>query len=371
MAGHRTRRSGSFPLATLRFLSGLLLAQLLLPAPLAAADVPPSRPRNVVLVIGDGMGLSHLTAGLVSAGGHLAIEGFPVVGLSKTSSADNLVTDSAAAATAMACGVKTRNGAIGVDPDGCPVPSLLELARARFMKTGVVVTSSITDATPAAFLSHQPSRKLQEAIAIDIVVSGADLLVGGGRCFFTSRPDRRYLLGELSARGYAVVEDAAKLEAAPAGKLAALLAEEDLPRMTTGRGGLLPAGVAVALRRLPGDEGFFLLVEGSQIDSAAHDKDARGATAEVVDLDRTVARLLEFAAEDGETLVVLTADHETGGLALTGGSASERNVEAGFVAKSHTATMVPVFAFGPGAGAFAGVYENTAIFAKLRAALGL
>ena len=317
------------------------------------------------------MGLATLTAGLVSAGGQLAIETFPVVGLSRTSSADNLVTDSAAAATAMACGVKTRNGAIGVDPDGCPVPSLLELARVRFLKTGVIVTSSLTDATPASFLAHRPSRKQQEDIALDVVASGADLLVGGGRCYFTSRPDRRYLLGELSARGYAVVEDPAKLEAAPAGKLAALLAEEDLPRITKGRGGLLPAAVAVALRRLPGEEGFFLLVEGSQIDSAAHDHDARGATAEVVDLDRTVTRLLEFAAQDGETLVVLTADHETGGLALTGGSASERSVEAGFVAKAHTATMVPVFAFGPGSGAFAGVYENTAIFAKLRAALGL
>jgi alkaline phosphatase len=355
----------------LRSVLRLLLAPALLVTSLARAEGPPSRPRNVVLVIGDGMGLSHLTAGLVSAGGHLAIEGFPVVGLSKTSSADALVTDSAAAATAMACGVKTRNGSIGVDADGCPVPSLLELARAHFLRTGVVVTSSLTDATPAAFLAHRTSRKLQDEIALDVVSSGADLLVGGGRCFFTSRPDRRYLLGELAGHGYTVVEDPAKLEAAPAGRLAALLAEEDLPRITKGRGSVLPAAVAVALRRLPGEEGFFLLVEASQIDSAAHDNDARGATAEVVDLDRTVARILQFAAEDGETLVVLTTDHETGGLALTGGSASERNVEAGFVAKSPTATMVPVFAFGPGAGAFAGVYENTAIFAKLRAALNL
>lgn len=355
----------------LRRLLRLFLAPPLLAASLAAAEAPPSQPRNVVLVIGDGMGLSHLTAGLVSAGGHLAIEGFPVVGLSKTSSADNLVTDSAAAATAMACGVKTRNGSIGVDADGCPVPSLLELARAHFLRTGVVVTSSLTDATPAAFLAHRPSRKQQEEIALDVAASGTDLLVGGGRCFFTSRTDRRYLLGELGGRGYAVVEETANLRTAPAGKLAALLAEEDLPRITKGRGGLLPAAVAVALSRLPGDEGFFLLVEGSQIDSAAHENDARGATAEVVDLDRTVARILGFAAQDGETLVVLTTDHETGGLALTGGSASERNVEAGFVGKGHSATMVPVFAFGPGSGAFSGVYENTAIFAKLRAALGL
>ena len=354
-----------------RALVRLTLAPLLVAATLGAADGAPARPRNVVLVIGDGMGLSTLTAGLVSAGGRLAIEGFPVVGLARTSSADNLVTDSAAAATAIACGVKTRNGAVGVDPDGCPVPSLLQLARARFLKTGVVVTSSLTDATPAAFLAHQPSRKLQEEIAAEIAASDADLLVGGGRCFFTSRPDRRYLLGELAARGYAVVEDPAKLEGAPPGKLAAFLAEEDLPRITKGRGAVLPTATAVALGRLPGDPGFFLLVEASQIDSAAHDNDARGATAEVVDLDRTIRRVLEFAAQDGETLVVLTADHETGGLALLGGSIADWNVEASFAGKVHSGTMVPVFAYGPGAGAFAGVYENTAIFAKVRAALGL
>jgi alkaline phosphatase len=293
------------------------------------------------------------------------------VGLSKTSSADQLVTDSAAAATAMACGVKTRNGAIGVDAEGRSVPSLLELARARSLRTGVVVTSSLTDATPAAFLSHRPSRKQQEEIALDVAASGADVLVGGGRCYFTSRPDRRYLLGELAGRGYAIVGDPAKLEGAPAGKLAALLAEEGLPGVTEGRGGLLPAAVSVAHRRLSGGEGFFQVVEGSQIDWAAHDQDGRGVTAEIVDLDRVVERILEFAAEDGETLVVLTTDHDTGGLAITGGSASERTVEAGFATKGHTGTMVPVFAFGPGAGSFAGIYENTGIFDRIRAALGL
>lgn len=349
----------------------LLLVPALLLASLAQGAEPAPWARNAVLVIGDGMGLTHLTAGLVSAGGTLAVERFGVVGLSRTSSADKLVTDSAAAATAMACGVKTRNGAIGVDVEGRNVPSLVELARARSLRTGVVVTSRITDATPAAFLAHRPLRAQEEEIALDIAASGADLLIGGGRCFFTARPDRRYLLGELAANGYEVVEDRSGLATAGGEKLVALLAQDDLPRVTQGRGDVLPAAVSVALRRLSGERGFFLLVEGSQIDSAAHDQDGRGVTAEVVDLDRAVARLLDFAASDGQTLVVLTADHETGGMALTGGSAAGRDVEAGFASKGHTATMVPVFAFGPGAEAFAGIYENTEIFTKIRAALGL
>lgn len=317
------------------------------------------------------MGLSHLTAGLVSTGGRLAVERFPVVGLARTSSADQLLTDSAAAATALACGVKTRNGAIGVDASGTPVPSLLELARARGLKTGVVVTSRLTDATPAAFLAHRASRKHQEEIALDVAASGADVLVGGGRCFFTARPDRRYLLGELGARGYAVVEEPARVAFAPPGKLAALLAEGDLPSETNGRGDLLRSAVSAALARLSGGKGFVLVVEGSQVDSAAHENDGRGVTAEVADLDRTVARLLDFAATDGQTLVVLTADHDTGGLALTGGSLEEGSVETAFVTKGHTATMVPVFAFGPGSASFAGIHENSEIGKRLRAALGL
>lgn len=348
----------------------VLLALVAVPAlARGAGGAPPVR--NVVLVIGDGMGLSALTAGLVAAGGELAITRLPVVGLSRTASANSLVTDSAAAATAMACGVKTQNGAIGVDAKLERVPSLFELARARRLRTGAVVTSSVTDATPAAFLAHRPSRAKEEEIALDIAASGVDVLIGGGRCFFTARPDRRYLLGELARDGYEVVESPAALRPGGKGRLAALLADGALAPATKGRGDLLPDAVSVALTRLDGGQGFLLLVEGSQIDSAAHDNDGRGTAAEVVDLDRTVSRVLDFAARDGRTLVVVTADHETGGLALTGGSFETGRVDARFALKSHSGTMVPVLAAGPGAAAFAGVYENTGIFDRIRAALGL
>lgn len=349
------------------------LALLGLQAPLAAPALAGPRPiaHNVILVIGDGMGLSQLTSGLIAAGGALAIEGFPVVGLAKTFSADRLVTDSAAAATAMACGVKTRNGALGVDARGGRVASLVELARRRGLKTGLVVSSSITHATPAAFYAHQSSRKSEDAIAVDLLASGLDLFIGGGRRFFGRRCDGVDLLAGLGTAGYELVTDPRGLAAAKGARLAGLVADEDLPAITDGRGSYLPDAVRIALTRLPGPKGFFLMVEGSQIDYGAHDQDAPRTAAEVVDLDQVVARALAFARSDQRTLVVVTADHETGGFALTAGSLEKGTVEAKFGTKDHTATMVPVFAFGPGAGPFAGIYENTGIFDRVRAALGL
>jgi alkaline phosphatase len=352
-------------------LAGLLL--LGFQAPLAAPALAGTRPlaRNVILVIGDGMGLAQLTSGLVAAGGSLAMEGFPVVGLAKTFSSDRFVTDSAAAATALACGVKTKNGAIGVDSSGRRVSSLVELARRKGMKTGVVVTSSITHATPAAFYAHQSSRKNDEAIADDLLASGLDLFIGGGRRFLGRRCDGVDLLAGLEAAGYDLVTDPRGLATAKGTRLAGLLADEDLPTITDGRGSFLPDSVKLALARLPGPRGFFLMVEGSQIDYGAHDQDAPRTAAEVVDLDQVVARALAFARSDQRTLVVVTADHETGGFALTTGSLEKSTVDAKFATKDHTATMVPVFAFGPGAGAFAGIYENTGVFDRIRAALGL
>ena len=351
----------------MRRLALVLLATCAVPALAGRKPVA----QNAILVIGDGMGLAQVTAGLVAGGGSLVLESFPIVGLSKTFSSGQLVTDSAAAATALACGVKTKNGAIGVDAAGRRVPALVELARLKGMRTGLVVTSSITHATPAAFYAHQISRKNDEAIARDLVASGLDLFIGGGRRFFDRRSDGCDLMAELEAAGYELVTDPRGLAAAKEPRLAGLVAEEDLPTITNGRGDYLPDAVGTSLSRLPGPKGFFLMVEGSQVDFGAHDHDASRTIAEILDLDLAIARALDFARRDGETLVVVTADHETGGIALTSGSLEKSTVEARFGTREHTATMVPVFAFGPGAESFAGIYENTGVFDRIRSALGL
>jgi alkaline phosphatase len=346
--------------------AGLLLA-------VAAGAAPPDAPRarRVVLMIGDGMGLGQVSAGMIAAGGSLQLDRFPVIGLSRTRSASATVTDSAAAATAMASGVKTFNGAIGVDAEKHRVPTLVELARAGGLATGVVVTCSVTHATPAAFLAHQDSRSLDDAIALDIARSGVDVLIGGGRKYFTSRADGRDLLAEARATGVTTADDPANLEPPASGPLLALVADQHLPSMVKGRGDYLPRAVASALELLGRHERSFLMVEGSQIDWGSHDNDAAYAVAELLDFDAAVGRARAWAEQDGHTLVVVTADHETGGLAIHGGSFVEGTVNAAFTTKGHTGTMVPVFAYGPGAEAFAGVYENTEIFHRLKAALGL
>ncbi len=350
-----------------------LRVRLFVAASVLAAGIPGeagSRPRNVVLMIGDGMGLGQVTAGAVAAGSS-SLERCPVVGLAKTGAANALVTDSAAAATAMASGVKTTNGVIGMDAQQRPVTTLLELAERKSLRTGLVVTCTITHATPAAFVAHQPSREMDEAIAADLVASGVDVFIGGGRRFFRARRDGRNLLGELTRRGYAVFEDLAHLSEARSVPLAGLVAEGHLPRMSEGRGNYLERATETALRLLGGGKGFFLMVEGSQIDWGSHENDTAYLVAETVDFDRAVGRVLDFARRDGQTLVVITADHETGGLAIPGGDLAAGKVEGAFTTKEHTGSWVPVFAYGPGAEAFAGVYENTAIFGKVQAALGL
>jgi alkaline phosphatase len=330
------------------------------------------RARSVILMIGDGMGLAQISAGQLAAGGRLQLERCPVVGLAETRSADSEVTDSAAAATAIASGVKTRNGAVGVDAELRPVPTILELARRAHMGTGLIAACSITDATPAAFAAHQRSRRLGEEIAADLAASGVDVLIGGGRRFFTAREDGRDLTAELSRRGYTLIEDPGRLAAgAMAQRVLALVADVHPPRESQGRGALLATGLETALAVVSRHGRFFVMLEGSQIDWGGHANEIDYVTSELLDFDRTIGQALDYAVRDGHTLVVITADHETGGLSILDGSPERKTVEAGFATKGHTAVMVPVFAYGPGSEAFAGVYDNTAIFARLRAALGL
>lgn len=351
----------------IRTLCLLLLLFLLTPA--QGRELP----RNIVLVIGDGMGLAQISAAH-SLRPQLSLRQFPVIGLVATASADALVTDSAAAATALASGHKTRNQAIGVDPAGRPLPNLVERARAHGMATGLVVTSRITHATPAAFVAHVGHRREESRIAEQLASSGVELLFGGGRDMFLpraqggQRKDGKNLLRRL-ARSHHLAEDAesfARLDELPA---VALLDEQALPR--AGRRPVsLAQMTAKALELLARDpDGFFLMVEGSQIDWAGHRNDAQWLVQETLDLDNALATVLAFARRDGNTLVVVTADHETGGLALEG-RRGEHELDIDFTTRGHTASLVPLFAFGPGATAFAGILDNTDIGQRLLSLIG-
>ncbi|SMO49048.1 alkaline phosphatase [Fodinibius sediminis] len=329
----------------------------------------PPRVKNVILMIGDGMGTAQIYAGLTANRGSLNLEKATHTGFVKTYASDKYVTDSAAGATAYATGHKTYNGAIGVDSTGKPVPSILEVAEQQGLATGLVATSSITHATPASFIAHQPSRDMAEEIAADFLSTDIDVFIGGGREYFSDREDGQDLLEELRARNYKVSTDLREITRTSDGKLAGFL---PVRRWSEGRGDQLPETSQTAINLLnQKKKGFFLMIEGSQIDWGSHDNDLQYTIEEMLDFDKTIGDVLEFAEQDGETLVVITADHETGGLTLKDGSLETGEVKGAFSTGGHTGTLVPVFSYGPGAENFSGIYENTTIYDRLMDALNL
>lgn len=324
------------------------------------------KPKNIILLIGDGMGVSQVFAGLTANKGHLFLENCKYIGFSKTQSADNYITDSAAGGTALSSGVKTYNGAIGVDVNKNPVKTILEEASEKGLATGLVSTSAITHATPASFIAHQVGRSSYEEIAADFLKTDIDVFIGGGLDHFTKRKDGRNLVDELKQKGYDVETEMNKIKKVKKGILVGLTADVHNGRVSE-RGDMLPVAAETAIDILSNNKkGFFLMVEGSQIDWGGHAESTIYVAEEMLDFDQVIGEALEFAAKDKETLVIITADHETGGMALTGGSMENGVVQAAFPTNEHTAVMVPVFSYGPGAEEFIGIMENTDIHAKMK-----
>jgi alkaline phosphatase len=340
----------------------------------AAIDFTP--PRNIILMIGDGMGLTQISAGMYLNGNQLNLEGFPVIGLHKPYAYNDLITDSAAGATAFSAGVKTYNGAIGVNADTVSVQTILEEAELNSLATGLIATSQITHATPASFFAHQPSRNLMEAIAVDMLNTEVDFFIGGGKKFYDQREDSRDLMEELRERGY-VIDDYFHTDFAdlatpdPSQNFGYFTANNDPLPVASGRDYLVGASQMAVdfLRKHNEDQGFFLMIEGSQIDWGGHANDSDYIVSEMIEFDRAIGEMLRFAQADGNTLVIVTADHETGGYAINPGSTMDTLV-AGFTSTYHTGSLIPVFAYGPGSNLFGGIYENTAIFHKMRMAFG-
>ena len=331
-------------------------------------------PRNIIIMIGDGMGVSQVTAGRTLKGA-LALDKFKTLGLLLTHAAGkDYITDSAAGATALATGVKTYNGAIGVDPDTAAVENVLERAKKRGKKTGVVVACSITHATPACFVAHVPLRRMELEIAEQISQGSTDVFLGGGWGWFLPeslggrRKDRRNLIEDMEKRGYAYVANEAQfctLNPNVPGKVLGLFAENQVDSAQARKPSLREM-TALALKSLSrSDSGFVLMVEGSQIDWASHDHNSDQIMVEMADFDDTIDEVVDFAKRDKRTLVIVTADHETGGYSLVGGSLESGTVTGKFTTGGHTAAMVPLFALGPGSARFAGIQQNSHVGALL------
>ncbi len=314
-------------------------------------------PKNVILLIGDGNGLSQISAAQIANGGSLTVTQLKDLGLVKTASYDDLITDSAAGATAMATGKKTNNRAIGTDPDGKKLKNLTEILAQHNFINGLLTTDNITGATPSAFYAHNPERDDSNGILKDLNASNIDFFMAGGK-HNSDKIEKAFKVQKLT--------DFNRIS----GKTAVFIGDEKVESIENGRGDLFPQSVKKALNVLSNQQKpFFLMIEGAQIDSNGHTNNVSGIVQEMLDFDQAIAVALKIADATKNTLVIITADHETSGFGILQGSIENHALEGGFLTNDHTATMVPLFAYGPQAQHFQGVYENTEIFNKILDAL--
>ncbi len=325
-------------------------------------EMPPvtNEVRNVILMIGDGMGLEQVSCAWVLNHGKLNFDHFPSVGISRTWCTNELITDSGAGGTALAAGVKTAYSHVGTAADSTDLASILVKASGLGKKTGIAVTCHFADATPCDFACHNEYRYHQEDLIADYVHCGVDYLSGGGLDWFTvKRTDGRDITREMAAAGYHVALTEDELMKAPL-PVIGILAPDNLP-VAQERGDLFRHTVTRGLdilSRESGENGFVMMVEGSCIDDWLHGNDIEKAMEELLDFDRTIGDVLQWAAADGHTLVVVTADHATGCLTLQDGNLEEGRIGVFFASESHNGIAVPVYAWGPGSDAFTGIREN-------------
>lgn len=347
----------TFQLLTALVFSNLAIAQK---DSIKQVQNTPKKVKNVILMIGDGTGLAQWSAAQATIPQKLQVFSLAqYLGLSMTSSSNDYITDSGAGATAFSIGQKTYNGAIGVTKDSQPEFTLSERLHVKGKATGLVATCGLTHATPASFYAHQPSRKLDKQIANDFYGGFIDVAIGGGLKFFDT--------AKLRESGHKVYVGHSNLDQINDKHFVSFYdTNEHPPKFLNGRGDFERKASMAAIRNLNQNKnGFFLMIEGSQIDWGGHENDSNYVISEVMDFDSTIAEVINWAKKDGETLVIITADHETGGLSLIGYDKKNNKPAMHFSTGHHSGIPVPVFAYGPGSELFAGVYENTEIHDKI------
>ena len=332
----------------------------------------PAKAVNVIYMIGDGMALPQVYAAMLASHDPMTFSQFPYIGVVDTHSASNDITDSAAGGTALASDHKTNNAMLGMNPDSIPVKTVLEVLAEQGKETGIVVTSYVTHATPAAFYAKVPHRKQYEDIAVQMAENPyLNLIIGGGMKHFNQRKDSLDLVARMENElGWTVYDTLDNIDVTC--KKYAVMADDNHMPHAADRGDFLPRAVKTALKSLDDAEnGFFLMVEGSQIDFACHGNDSTWMMDEMLDFDYAVKVALDYAKEKGNTLVVVTADHETGGLTLPDPQGHYTNVVFDYSTGSHTCLPVLMYAYGPGAEQFTGWMQNTALKGKILNACGL
>lgn len=332
-------------------------------------------PPNIIFLIGDGMGVPQISTAYYFGDGKANFSRFKHIGFHQSSDLTHKITDSAAGATAFSIGQKTYKRAIGVSGDSIPQETIMEYLQKEGYKTGLISLTTITHATPAAFYAHVVDRDMHEEIASQLVDARVDFIAGGGRKYFETREDGRNLFSQLIEMGYKL--DTTQLsESNYESPNAYLLVDESMPSKIEGRGDFLPKATDYALdyfNRM--GEPFFLMVEGSYIDWSGHAKNAEMLVEEVEDFDQTLGVALDFVDKNPNTLLIVTADHETGGVSISKKYLDQKifgqrkeipgEVEITFNSNQHSGELIPVFAYGLGADKFQGIYENKDIFHKI------
>ncbi|MBO0321647.1 alkaline phosphatase [Muricauda sp. CAU 1633] len=334
---------------------------------------------NIIVMIGDGMGVPQVSSAYYFGEGTPNFSRFKQIGFHKTSDKSHRITDSAAGATAFAIGEKTYKRAIGVSADTIPQETILEYLQKQGYQTGLISLTTITHATPASFYAHVKDRDLHEDIAAQLTTAKVDFIAGGGRNYFRNRTDGKNLFSDFVQQGYHL--DTLQLsEPALDQPNAFILADEGIPSKIEGRGDFLSEATSKALNYFnQNGKPFFMMVEGSYIDWGGHAENAEMMISEVLDFDKTLGVVLDFVEEHPNTLLVVTADHETGGVSIgkyyevdeSTGDKKEvpEKVSVYFNTDQHSGELIPVFAKGKGAENFQGIYENNEIYHKMRSAL--
>ena len=321
-------------------------------------------PRSIIFIIADGTGIGQYSLSYY-ANGSFAPARFDHIGLVATHPNDGecattckRVTDSAASGTALSAGIKTYNGAIGVDRDTLAIKTMLEWAEEKNMATGLVASSTVTHATPASFAAHVDSRKKEKEIAKQFAETEVDVILGGGKKFW---PDS--LIAAYESRGGQYINNIdAPLESGK--RLLGLFAEKALPPVHEGRDPSTTEMARLALSKLEENpNGYFIMIEESQVDWGGHSNSAEYIQGEMASLNELVDFALDYQIEHPEVLVVLTADHECGGVSVH--DSKDSNLDIRFTSDYHSANFVPVWATGPGSEVFDAFMDNTEIGKQL------
>ena len=334
--------------------------------PTFKSDGANKKPLNIILMIGDGTGLAQIASGYFANNNQLTVMNLKHLGLVTTRSATDFTTDSAASGTAYACGIKTFNYAIGVDLAKNPAPNIPEIVAKKGIVSGVVSTDALDGATPAAFFAHQPNRGMVNEIWADLPESELIFFAAGDKERFESRPDSTQ---KAVKEVFTVVDNLNDPAYAKVARLGYLPTKVEAGYIVDGRTDFLPKSARYAMDFLKDHsnrkKGFFLMVEGARIDKACHANQFESMVKEMLDFDKAIAEAIKFADEDGNTLVIISADHETGGLAVAEGNPARGEASGNYVYTWHSAIPVPLFAYGPHAQDFMGVQGNEEVGQKI------